>query len=75
MNHQASESVSGFGSLSETAHKKHKIFKKSHTPDVHLPMDARIQEREREVLKIRPPAELPEGFRTELNAQRETDHC
>jgi hypothetical protein len=32
----------------------------------HLPMDARIQERE--VLKIRPPAELPEGFRTELNA-------
>lgn len=53
MNHQASESVSGFGSLSETAHKKHNIFKKSHTPDVHLPMDARIQERE--VLKIRPP--------------------
>lgn len=45
MNHQASESVSGFGSLSETAHKKHNIFKKSHTPDVHLAMDARIQER------------------------------
>jgi hypothetical protein len=47
MNHQASESVSEFGSLSGTAHKKHNIFKKSHTPDVHLPMDARIQERER----------------------------
>ena len=73
MNHQASESVSGFGSLSETAHKKHNIFKKSHTPDVHLPMDARIQERE--VLRIRPPAELSEGFQTELNAQREADHC
>jgi hypothetical protein len=39
--------VSGFGLLFEMAHKKHKIFKKSHTPDAHLPMDARIQERER----------------------------
>jgi hypothetical protein len=67
--------VSGFGLLFEMAHKKHKIFKKSHTPDAHLPMDARIQEREREVPKIRPPAELPEGFRTELNAQREADRC
>jgi hypothetical protein len=40
--------VSGFGLLFEMAHKKHKIFKKSHTPDAHLPMDARSQERERE---------------------------
>jgi hypothetical protein len=74
MNHQASESVSGFGSLSETAHKKHNIFKKSHTPDVSS-TDGRPHPGEREVLKIRPPAELPEGFRTELNAQREADHC
>ena len=67
MNHQASESVSGFGSLSETAHKKHNIFKKSHTPDVHLPMDARIQERE--VLKFDHLRNCRKG------SEREADHC
>jgi hypothetical protein len=47
--------VSGFGLLFEMAHKKHKIFKKSHTPDAHLPMDARIQERESERERERGP--------------------
>jgi hypothetical protein len=47
--------VSGFGLLFEMAHKKHKIFKKSHTPDAHLPMDARSQERERERERERGP--------------------
>lgn len=76
----ASESIGSFTELFEPVDKKQKIFsrKVGPTPSFHLPM--RKERGEHPSPGQRPPlpigkgqGEPPEGFRSELNAQREAD--
>ena len=76
----ASESIGSFTDLFEPADKKHKIYSKkaAPTPAFHLPV--KKERGEQPSPGLRPPlpvgkgqAEPPEGFRGELNAQREAD--
>ncbi|HEX3720756.1 MAG TPA: chemotaxis protein CheB [Verrucomicrobiae bacterium] len=72
----ASESVGTLGNLFEVTDKKYKIFRKKPgpTPPYHLPViiggNQRTEKRE---VPSGHAIVVPDGFRTELNAQREAD--
>ena len=77
----ASESIGTFTELFEPADKKHKIFTKKVARTVGFPLPVRIEQGERLPERI-PRAALPslrdqggtvDGFRGELNAEREAD--
>ena len=80
----ASESVAGFTNLFEPVDRKHKIFYKKAAPTPAFLMSGRKEQNERttprwlpslQKRQVGPAAEVEplEGFRTELNAQREAD--
>lgn len=71
----ASESVAGFAPLFEPIDRKHKIFlrKAGRAAETRLPGGSFHHAEKRIVPPPRPPSPAPEGFRTELNAQREAD--
>jgi two-component system, chemotaxis family, CheB/CheR fusion protein len=80
----ASESVGGFTNLFEAVDRKHKIFSKKPAPTPGFHMPVRRAEAKRAALGPLPPLPIgqaslpggvksPEGFRGELNAQREAD--
>ena len=76
----ASESIGGFTELFEPVDKKHKIYFRKSAPAQALQLPFKNQHGEQS-LGLRPPvpmqqpagAELPEGSRGEINAQREAD--
>ena len=78
----ASESIGGFTDLFEPVDKKHKIYSKkaAPTPAFHLPVRKERGERPSPGATTGGPCpigkrarEAPEGFRAELNSQREAD--
>src|SRR4030095_11056135 len=76
----ASESIGSFTNLFEPADKKHKIYSKRAAPTqaLHLPVKKERGEQPSPGPRVLLPrvngrAELPEGLRSELNAQREAD--
>ena len=80
----ASESVGEFTSLFEPVDRKHKIFSKKPAPSPGFHMLVRKEPAKRAARRALPPlpigkmglpdgVESPEGFRGELNAQREAD--
>jgi two-component system CheB/CheR fusion protein len=77
----ASESIGSFTDLFEPADKKHKIYSKkaAPTPAFHLPVKKERGEYPSPGLRPASPHPIgqgegpPEGFRSELNAQREAD--
>ena len=72
----ASESIGGFTDLFEPVDKKHKIYSKkaAPTPAFHLPVRSAAMSPRRPLAPLpMGPGEAPEGFRAELNAQREAD--
>ncbi|HEY3153139.1 MAG TPA: CheR family methyltransferase [Candidatus Binatia bacterium] len=76
----ASESIGSFTNLFEPADKKHKIYFKKAAPiqALHLPVKKERGEQPSPGPRVLLPrgngrAELPEGLRSELNAQREAD--
>jgi two-component system, chemotaxis family, CheB/CheR fusion protein len=74
----ASESIGSFTDLFEPADKKYRIYSKkaAATPAIHLPIKKERGDqpaRGTPLPKERSPGELPEGFRGELNAEREAD--
>jgi len=72
----ASESIGNFTELFEPVDRKHKIYfkKPAPTPTLHLPDKRNRREGPPSPFPIRArPANAPEGFRAELNAQREAD--
>jgi len=71
----ASESIGRFTDLFEPADKKHKIYSKKAAPAtvLHLPRKRMVGERPPAPQIKAEPAEPPEEFRAELNAQREAD--
>jgi two-component system, chemotaxis family, CheB/CheR fusion protein len=76
----ASESIGSFTDLFEPADKKHKIYSKKAAPTQALHLPVKKARGEQPSPGLRPPlpigngqAELPEGLRSELNAQREAD--
>jgi len=82
----ASESIGGFTELFEPVDKKHKIFSRKSAPirTFHLPTRKEHGQAKRgsvsrsalsgpDLLRLTEPRSAPEGFRGELNAQREAD--
>ncbi len=80
----ASESIGSFTNLFEPVDKKHKIYSRKAAPTsiLHLPLKGERGEQasrgqSRQVGPLLPtgkgPGEAPQGFRGELNAQREAD--
>jgi len=80
----ASESIGSFTDLFEPVDKKHKIYSRKAAPTsiLHLPLKGERGEQasrgqSRQVGPLLPtgkgPGEAPQGFRGELNAQREAD--
>ena len=80
----ASESIGSFTNLFEPVDKKHKIYSRKAAPTsiLHLPLKGERREQasrgqSRQVGPLLPtgkgPGEAPQGFRGELNAQREAD--
>ncbi len=76
----ASESIGGFGELFEPVDKKHKIFFKIAAPVTAPHLPAEKNRSQPTPSGLRPPlpmakkeAQLPEGLRSELSAQREAD--